>query len=263
MYDLSDCSIVVPFHIDSKERLEHVHFLYDYFKQNFAHHQLIFLEQGRERQMHLQPSSNIQVEFIPSEEEFSLSEMSNRGASLVKSPFFCKYDADALIHPQAMFDAFELLKHQPQVSLVLPYNEISFSIAAELRQKILQTMDFSSLPFLKIGEAQRAHFPDMHLKNECSHGLIHHFRTSTFKELGGYNEEFIGWGYEDTEMIHRFKALGHPKILLENYNAFHLEHPRQKGDEAQIFRNYCRKQVMGAMSPEELRRAIQGWNRFL
>jgi hypothetical protein len=260
VYNLSDCSIVIPVHIDSMERLEHIHFLYHFFKRNFIHHQLIILEQGNEPRIDLPPSANIQIEFIKDENEFSLSEMSNRGASFVNRPFFCKYDADALIHPKAIFDAFELLKNQPQLALVLPYNGISYSIANELRKKMLQTADFSSLPFVKMGEAIA--FQDMYLKCEHSNGLIHHFRTDVFKELGGYNEEFIGWGYEDTEMINRFHTLGYPKTLLENYNAFHLEHPRKGGDEVQIFRNYCRKQAYSAMSPEELLNSIKAWNRF-
>jgi len=211
----------------------------------------------------LQSDGNVRIEFVKNENEFSPSEISNRGASMVKSPFFCKYDADALIHPKAIFDAFELLKNQLAQSLVLPYNGISFTIENELRQKVLHATNFHSLPFVSMEQAEIVSFQDMYLKCKYSAGLIHHFRTSVFKEMGGYDEEFIGWGYEDTEIINRFTILGHPRVLLENYNAFHLEHPRVAGDEAQIFRNYCRKQTLSAMSPEELRNSLKSWDRYL
>ena len=255
-YNLSDCSIVIPVHIDSVERLEHIHFLYNYFNQNFINHQLIIIEHGKEPQIHLYSH---RIEFVKNGNEFSPSEISNRGAALVKTPFFCKYDADALIHPKALFDAFEILKNQPTQSLVLPYNGVSFTIENELRQKVLRATNFNSLPFVSLDQAEIVSFQDMVLKSQHSSGLIHHFRTSVFKELGGYDEEFIGWGYEDTEIINRFNSLGHPRVMLENYNAFHLEHPRIAGDEAQIFRNYCRKQTLSAMSPEELRNSIKPW----
>ena len=261
-YDLSDCSIVIPVHIDSPERLEHIYFLHYFFNQHFSKHQLIIIEQGKKPQIHLASSPNIHIEFIKSENGFSSSEISNRGVLLVKSPFFCKYDADAIIHPKAIFDAFEHLKTNPNQSIVLPYNGLSFSIQDNLRKKILQTKDVQLLPFIKPEEIENKLPQDIHLKCQSSSGLIHHFNTSIFKELGGYNEEFIGWGYEDTEIINRFNTLGKPKIILENYNAFHLDHPRKEGDPAQIFKNYCRKQISQAMTPQELRHSIKTWNRF-
>lgn len=262
MYRLSDCTIVIPVHIDCAERLEHIHFLYRFLKQNFTHHHLIIVEQGKEPQIHLPSNSQIQIEFVKNEGIFSPSEISNIGASLVKTQFFCKYDADALIQPQAIFDAFEMLKNNPNQSLVLPYNGVSFTLTNELREKILKKDDFSYILSIKMEQLELDNVQNMYLKCQHSSGLIHHFRTSVFKEIGGYNEGFIGWGYEDTEIINRFNTLGHPKVMLENYNAFHLEHPRKEGDQAQIFRNYCRKQIFSAMSPEELRNAIKSWNRF-
>lgn len=258
--DLSDCSIVIPVQIDSKERLEHIHFLYRYFNQYFIHHELIILEFGVKQQIHLPSNSSTQIEFIKSEEQFSPAIASNIAASMVNRPFFCKYDADALIHPKALFEAFDKLKKDSNPSFILPYNGISISVANPLRQNILQNRNFPTLPFFPKNVAIKSQ--EMYLKCQNSQGLIHHFQTDTFKKFGGYNENFIGWGYEDSEIVNRFMKLGAKKILLDHYNAFHLEHPRERGDEAQIFKNYCLKQTMNALSKEELLDCITSWTRF-
>ncbi len=261
-YNLSDCSIVIPVQIDSTERLEHIHFFYEYVKRNFINYRLIIIEQSSKQQIHLPTDSQIQIEFFKKEAPFSVSEICNIGASFVKTPFFCRCDADSLIHPKAIFDAFELLKNQSSQSFVFPFNGIVFDVTDTLRKKILQFFEWPDLPFFTNEQLKTVSIPNIHLHNPNAFGLIHHFRTDIFKKLGGYNEEFIGWGYEDNEIVHRFQILGHPRVHLENYNGFHFVHPRNQMDGAQVFKNFCRMQVVKDSSPEELLGTIGRWNRF-
>ena len=249
-FDLSDCSIVLPVQIDSVERFENVHFLFQFFEKYFRNHQLIGVEQGTEPK--IQPHPGAEVEFVNSGEEFSLSQICNRGASRVKNSFFCKYDADALIHPKAIFDAFERLKREAGTSFILPYNGISLDIQNPLRSEIMQSFDLGSLPFLGKEDLDGFEQANMRIKNDNSTGLIHVFRTAVFRELGGYNEEFVGWGYEDEEVVARFDKLGHPRKILENYNAFHLDHPRKMGDSVQVFKNYYRYLVVKNMPADDI-----------
>ena len=180
----------------------------------------------------------------------------------MNGPFFCKCDADLFIHPQAIFDGFERLKSNPNNGFVFPYNGVSFTIKSPLREELMESYNFGKLPFVKLEQADHFNFPSLTLKNSHSVGLIHHFRTSVFKELGGYNEEFVGWGYEDNEVTARFKILGHPRDLLENYNAFHLYHPRKRGDKTQIINNYLKWQFVESLSPTLLKEYIKTWSRF-
>ncbi len=256
-FDLSDCSIVLPVQIDSVERFENIHFLFQYFEKYFRNHQLIVIEQGVEQK--IQPHPNREIEFVNSGEEFSVSQICNRGASRVKNPFFCKYDADALINPRAIFNAFERLKRETGTSFILPYNGISLNIQNPLRNEIMQSFDVGSLPFLRKEDLDGFQRANMRIKNDDSTGLIHLFRTAVFRELGGYNEEFVGWGYEDEEVVARFDKLGHPRKILENYNAFHLDHPRKMGDSVQVFKNYYRYLVVKNMLAEDVLEYIKTW----
>lgn len=261
MYDLTDCSIIIPVHIDSKERQEHVRFLLDFFNRYFINHHLLILEQGKESKVQISQDSKTRLILIKSEEVFSTAKLSNMGAQDIKTSFFCKCDADALLHPKAFFDAFERLKRS-NATLVLPYNGVSFTVEEPLRKKMMEHLDINTLPFFDQKECHRSSYKNMRLKNDDSTGLVHHFRTSVFKELGGYNEEFIGWGYEDDELMARFEKLNHPKVTLDNYIAFHLDHPRKLGDPIQVFKNYYRWQTVKNMSATELMEYTKTWNRF-
>jgi predicted glycosyltransferase involved in capsule biosynthesis len=262
-YNLIDCSVIIPVQIDSQERLEHVHFLLRYFMKFFTNFELIVVEQGIEPRIKIPSRKGVRIEFLRNEEElFSPSKICNIGASFVKTSFFCKCDTDVFIHPRAIFDAFEKLKTNPHVSLVLPYNGVSFTLKTPCREELMSSFRFDSLPFVKPEESMEFASPSIHLKSNDSMGLIHHFRTSVFKELGGYNEEFIGWGYEDGEILTRFGLLGHPRTLLENYNAFHLDHPRFAGCQFHLLKNMYLLDSVARMSKDQLIEYIKCWSPF-
>ena len=259
-FDLSNCSIVIPVSIDSKERLEHIQFLYKYFDQHFLNHELIVVEQGDIPKVPKQ--KNVRMEFVEKGGSFSSAAISNIGASLVSNPFFCKYDVDAFIHPKAIFDAFEMLKTKSEKSFILPYNGISLNIKNPLRYQLMQLPNFQSLPFIEKDELDGWAGENMDVKNDNSKGLIHLFRTKVFKEFGGYNEEFFGWGYEDDEILARFEKLTKPATFLDSYNAFHFDHPRTPGDPLQAFKNQYRSLVVKNMDIQDISEYIKTWSRF-
>lgn len=259
-YDLNGCTIVIPLEIDSKEREEHLQFLLKYFDKFFINHKIIIIEQGQESKVRIKKDC-VRIEFIKKEKEFSSSYLCNLGVKLVKTPFFCKCDVDVFIHPKAIFKALQALKTSSNVCFIFPYNGVSFTIKNPLRAKFLNSFDFDALPFVKPEEADVIDFPYFTLKNKESTGLIHIFRTDIFKMLGGYNEEFIGWGYEDDEVVYRFKNLGHPRLLLDGFNAFHLDHPRHYENSHQSA-NLLKARMVKQLTPEDLKEYINKWNPF-
>lgn len=261
-YDLTDCSIIIPIEMDCKERLEHLHYQFVYFPRFFNNYELIVVEYGNERKIKSQDCLGIQYIFIKGEEPFSLSKLSNLGVSLVKNQFFYKCDTDVMIDPKALFLALETLKKHSDQAFVLPYNGVSFTISDPLRQQLMESFAFNRLPLVKPEEAQQFQFPCLSLKNKNSKGLIHLFNTALFKSVGGYNEEFVGWGFEDDEVVDRFSKLGYPPLLLEGYNVFHLNHPRKKVKKELMEKNFLLANALKKFSPEELKEYIKTWSRW-
>lgn len=263
-FDLSQCSIIIPCELDFYERLEHLKFLLNYFTTYFKNLEIILILQGDEIPDNYKPPAEVKIKHVKKEGPFSLARLSNYGATFVTNPYFCKCDVDVLIHPKAIFESVEKLKSSPSHAFILPFNGVSYHMYNPLRAHWLkgETNDFSTLPFVKHEESLQASFPDLELKNNESKGLIHLFRTSIFKQLGGYNELFVGWGYQDAEVNSRFKTLGHPIERMENYNCFHFTHRKITGDKTQRLKNLEQFEKVQQMTPEQLKVYINTWSRF-
>ena len=61
---------------------------------------------------------------------------------------------------------------------------------------------------------------------DAKYGFCQFVETKEYKRLGGENENFIAYGYEDDERFHRFNLLS--SVARINDNVFHLEHGRTK-----------------------------------
>lgn len=255
--DLENCSIVVPIYIDCPERLEHLQFIYSYFEKHFKGYELIVVEQGKVSKAPTHPA----LRFVKSDQNFSPAAASNIGAGFVTKSYFCKCDVDAFVAPKALFEAFERLKKEADLSMIFPYNGISFTVQNDFRKEMMRSFDFTKLPSISKEEIATWSGKDLYIKNGHSTGLIHCFNTSLFKKFGGYNEEFIGWGYEDDEIVARFEKLSRVEYL-ETFNGYHLDHPRIPGDPLQAFKNQFLSQVVKNMDSEDLLEYIQSWNRF-
>lgn len=52
------------------------------------------------------------------------------------------------------------------------------------------------------------------------------FRKDAFLKLGGYNREFVGWGWEDNEIYNRFLKCGLKSYRCASTALIHLDHFR-------------------------------------
>ena len=52
-----------------------------------------------------------------------------------------------------------------------------------------------------------------------------------FEEVGGFDEEYVGWGYQDTDLMRRLCVAGYSYDLFSHamIEVFHLSHPVDKG----------------------------------
>lgn len=265
--DLINCAIIIPVSIDSEERQDHLRFLLRYFPLFFSNYKMIVVEYGKNSKIHGNDKVGFEHIFIEGDDFFSTSKMSNIGVSQIQTPYFIKFDVDAFIHPQALFIALETLKKDPDQAFIFPYNGVSFNILEPLRQELLTNCDLSQLPYIEAEQANTLNTPHLILKNSHSTGLIHLFRTTIFKSLGGYNEEFKGWGYEDDEIVQRFSICGHPPKWLAGFNAFHFNHPRNILDnenlhKQQVIKNHLLSNFISTLNSEEIKDYIKIWSRF-
>ena len=136
---------------------------------------------------------------------FHMSGAFNFGVAHVKSEFVLKLDADHIFNPYYNF--FDVHK--------LGVGEF---ITGDWQCYVLDN-DFG---FLK-----------------CLNGLLFS-RVSDFRAVGGYNEELVGYGYEDHDLYSRLKAYGlvHRLLDVRKLTVYHNPH----GNEERV-ENYAVKDI--------------------
>tara|TARA_R110002167_G_scaffold55962_3_gene158957 strand:- start:20820 stop:21623 length:804 start_codon:yes stop_codon:yes gene_type:complete len=90
-------------------------------------------------------------------------------------------------------------------------------------------------------------------------------KTNLFRAINGFNPNFIGWGYEDNEIISRCGKLGQQVCYINSVKPllFHFPHEedpnRDKGAHAYYNSNLEEVTKVEAMNKEELQQYIKTW----
>ncbi len=261
---LDDFSVIIPFKYDSPKRLENLVCVVRFFDKYFKNFELIIVE----LQAFLD-ASEIQIPFIhhvvnDPKISFSKASLVNIGASISTKPYLIVCDTDVIIDPKAISFTAGQLRLGDDIPFIIPYNLISFNIKGKLREEVIETLDVGKIHPIPMKRIIDFRSPKIDLKNNKSLGLINLFEKKTFMKVGGFNEEFVSWGYEDNEIVVRYQKLGYQIMNIKLCCAYHLAHPITYPyiEKEQMERN--RKQLIkvSKMTKEELISYIATWNRF-
>lgn len=153
----------------------------------------------------------IHFERIHGKTMFHLAEAYNLAASLVDTEFILKLDVDYILNPY--FNFFEINKLG-----------VGDFFTGDWRWQALD----KDLGFLKY-----------------LNGLLY-VKTDDFKAVGGFDERFIGYGYEDTDICYRLinnRGLTHRLIDMRVISVYHNPHSDDKRVE-----NYLEKDIGKSLS---------------
>tara|TARA_Y100001973_G_scaffold8885_1_gene12099 strand:- start:454 stop:1383 length:930 start_codon:yes stop_codon:yes gene_type:complete len=234
-WDLSECTFIMPLRIESSDRMRNVITTIIYLLRNFDT-KVIVKEVDIESifEQSVQPAleealEDFQLEglthiFEQSDDyTFHRTKIINDMLWMVDTPVVANYDCDILLpktsYPYAVnmiLNGHELedgTKYYPKC--VYPYGEGTYQAQLytndeEVTKFINQKFDF------EVFQKWRAY--------DAKFGFVQFFDTEEYKRLGGENEGFIAYGYEDDERFYRFNMLS--KVARMNERIFHLEHKR-------------------------------------
>lgn len=85
--------------------------------------------------------------------------------------------------------------------------------------------------------------------------------TEIYRQSGGENEHFVGWGWEDHERVERLAKLGH-RVRRVPGGFYHLSHPRGATSSSRHghYEANCRElRRISTMPPGALRGEIASW----
>jgi predicted glycosyltransferase involved in capsule biosynthesis len=149
-------------------------------------------------------------------------------------------DSDLIMDPQEFIKSVQLLE---QYDMVNPYNSVIDLTPQESGAGLDQ--------MLKIDRPGRGE-TDIQKVPLC--GGICIFRIEAIHRIGGWHEDFIGWGGEDD-----FQSVKVKNFLNWHENqakCFHIYHDRTAPDMKWYQRNLQLLQKLGAMNKDELQKVI-------
>jgi hypothetical protein len=88
------------------------------------------------------------------------------------------------------------------------------------------------------------------------------FTKDAYNFCGGYNTNFIGWGFEDDEISNRYTKLGFELERVKDTSAiaWHLPHDNTIREKHPFYQqNYQHSEFVGHCTKQELENYIKTW----
>lgn len=191
---MDDLSILIPYRADQGPRDEIFHWLLSRYEKLLPEAEICIGEN--------------------SDEPFSRSKARNDAYRKATRPYFLVADADTLFHRDQIEAGLNLVK---QAGVwVLPY-QWYYNLSQEFTAEVLK-----SQPDVTIAEPEVP--TQWEHRIESWAGLLLMPRKA-YEEVGGYDERFVGWGYEDNSFQLALDSLWSPFQRLACGYCLHLWHP--------------------------------------
>lgn len=203
--------------------------------------EVIIVEQDDAPRLHAFTLRGFKHIFVKSDLPFNKANAFNVGLKAASSDVVVFGDSDLIMNPTAFIDSLKKLEEFEAVS---PYNRVIDLEQNEVNMSIEQMM--------MIPRSGRGEFD--HQKVPLCGGIIM-FRKEAIHRIGGWCEDFIGWGGEDD-----FQSIKTKRFLrwseLDS-KVFHLWHHRGSPDMKWYQRNLQLLQKLSELSEHDLMKHIQ------
>lgn len=188
------------------------------------------------------------------DQPFNRSQARNRAVQESTKSYLLIADADSVVEPPALFLASRFILEDDK-RWILPYEtyynlEEEFSSSVWVRGEALLNDD-----------VKYEHKIPSPISPPAVSGLLVMSRR-VFDEAGGYDERFMGWGWEDNAFALALTALGGPLLRLPG-NCYHLWHPALTdttfgGPHAEANRVLVDRYQRARMNSDKMRELVKG-----
>jgi len=251
--NLGDLSLIIPFRYDHMDRIDNLRVVLDYYDRYFEGYEFLIYENGLEQYgQEFANHSNVVYQFQKNDGLLHRTKMLNDGAKASIRKYISLYDTDVLFHPESIKATMETLR--AGYNFVFPYNGIFIDVSGNQKKEIMHKLKIN-IPIMDKTELYKKWGDKMHVVHTHSMGGATFFNREVFLRAGGYNQNFISWGFEDNEIVHRFTILGCPPVRIRKSNLYHLNHFR--GTDSQpnlphVKKNELELAKVKAMSKDQL-----------
>lgn len=179
--------------------------------------------------------------FLKTDKPYNKSWAFNVATNLAKSEIIVFADSDLIMKPEQFIEG---LKSLEQFEMVNPYKSV---IDLDPNESLVRLEEMILIDRPGRGETDHQKVPI------C--GGICMFRKEAIIRIGGWNEDFIGWGAEDDFVSHKVQQFLNWRQL--DHKCYHLFHSRIQPDMQSYQRNLQLLQQLVALPKNDLIKSIQ------
>lgn len=248
-YNLSKTSFIIHFRKDSEDRLFNLRTILR-FLNGLNSKEIIVINDDKEvdpciRELRVE-YPKVEWGFMRNEDEFKKSSAFNRAAEMATGDVLCFYDVDILIDPVYLEESQNLLM-SGKTDHSYPFNGLFVDLQKEAFEDILPIFDFPemllALPERHIGFSNHS----VIVASDSSPGGVNMITREAFQRMNGFDENFIGWGFEDTDFMNRSKRVNRvSRIEHPDAICWHLHHDNAIRTENKHYQSNLQQYVINA-----------------
>ena len=252
MIDLLDTTIIIPVKIEHIDRYRNAKTVLGFLNNNLKTNVFIFesSNDGHSKLDFLDDLKNLRIKkwIISSEDEFHRTKYLNIMLDEVETKVVVNYDIDVILHPQNFLECQNSII-TGESDVIYPYRKGDGQI------QIMPNFDLWS--FISSGYDMNHLSPSETCRialSECGHCIF--FNTDIYRKNGAENENFISYGPEDKERMHRFQKLNYKVNWSNNFYVYHFEHYRGSDssyENPRFYQNWEEFKKIKGMSEDDLR----------
>tara|TARA_R110002020_G_scaffold205952_1_gene410650 strand:+ start:766 stop:2349 length:1584 start_codon:yes stop_codon:yes gene_type:complete len=264
-------SFIVHFRKDTEHRMVNLDTVYNYYKTICPNSEFVFVEDdSEERIKHLVKPGDKYI-FFENNKTYNKCIGYNMGLKESSNDIVCFLDIDCLVSIDSLIKG---ISTSNKGIISIAYNGTAIYIQHKLKEKIHNHQGTGLYKFIVDSvdkESVYTGYRDEYyaVGNTQAVGGCLIGKKETFERINGFNPNFIGWGYEDNEIISRAMQLEVPVSKIGNNTArwwlLHLPHEEggvaitDKNQHEFYKSNEQEVRKVESMSKEELEKYIKSW----
>jgi predicted glycosyltransferase involved in capsule biosynthesis len=268
MITSKDITFICHIRIDNEARFKNVKTIYKYYKQHLPGCRFVFIEDDTETRL-------LNFTLNDSRDEYALlynndlvkkSTVYNHGAKYSDTDILIFLDVDIIIDCNKLLECINEANSNGSLECLIGYNGCAFYMTQQGERQFLDTLDVNDL---------HSKIKNLHLviNNANEFALLGNTRAvggclimtkKAFNQINGFNPFFIGWGYEDNEIICRAHRLGLnvTKSNIVYHFLYHLPHSdpaKDKSHHNHYAQNKSIYELINSLEKHHLLNYIKQW----
>ena len=238
-FDLTKTTFIIPLRIETEDRMRNIVTTLIYLTRNF-NTKVILKEVDKESiyerevlpllERALEPEMLACIHHIFEQSDeftFHRTKILNDMLWMVDTPVVANYDSDIILPLESYINATNMIakgwvhpdaEGGEPVKVIYPYGFGDYQFQCHVGDNEVTNFINSGFNF---------EYFNGHMRQwDAKYGFCQFFDTEEYKKLGGENENFVAYGYEDDERHFRFNLLSSVGRIHEF--VYHLEHGRTK-----------------------------------